>query len=186
MSDSYLWTPWRMAYLRGEDREHYDGCVFCIKGAGDSANPDFDEKELVVARSEYVYAALNMYPYNNGHLLIIPYAHVPTLEELPAAALTDLMLTTNAATAALRAIYHPHAFNIGANIGASAGAGIPEHVHLHVVPRWNADTNFMTVISGTRTMPDMLHDTWQQLREVWGKPPQEGEASSTDGPTTNQ
>lgn len=180
MSDSHLWTPWRMAYLRGEDRVHYDGCVFCIKGAGDSAGAGFDENELVVARSQYVYAALNIYPYNNGHLLIIPCAHVPTLEDLPAAALTDLMLTTNAATAALRAIYQPQAFNIGANIGASAGAGIPEHVHLHVVPRWHADTNFMTVISGTRTMPDMLHDTWRQLREVWGKPPEKSEPRPTD------
>ena len=170
MSDSHLWTPWRMPYLRGEDRQHYDGCVFCIKGAGDSSTPDFDERELIVARSTHVYAALNMYPYNNGHLLIIPYAHVGSLEDLPVEALTDLMLTTNRALAALRIVYHPQAFNVGANIGAGAGAGIPDHVHLHIVPRWNADTNFMTVISGTRTMPDLLHNTWQQLCAVWGQP----------------
>ena len=163
MSESHLWTPWRMPYLRGEDRPDTGGCVFCTKVDANSDTPDRDERELVVARSTHVYVALNRYPYNNGHLLIIPYAHVGSLEDLPVEALTDLMLMTNAAMTALRATYRPHAFNVGANIGADAGAGIPDHVHLHVVPRWNADTNFMTVIGGTRTVPDLLHDTWQQL-----------------------
>lgn len=170
MSDPYLWTPWRMPYLRGETRKPYAGCVFCVKGSGDASDPEFDQRELVVARSEHVFVALNMYPYNNGHLLVIPYAHAGSLEDLPPDTLTDLMLSTNTALAALRAIYQPDAFNIGANIGASAGAGIPDHVHLHIVPRWNADTNFMTVIGGTRTMPEMLDETWRRLREVWGQP----------------
>lgn len=169
MNDPYLWTPWRMPYLRGEDRRPYAGCVFCVKGRGDDSDPAFDQHELVLARSQHVFVALNMYPYNNGHLLVIPYAHVGSLEDLPADALTDLMLTTNTALAALRAVYRPNAFNIGANIGADAGAGIPDHVHLHIVPRWNADTNFMTVISGTRTMPELLEETWRELRAVWGR-----------------
>ncbi len=164
-----LWTPWRMPYLRGEDREQYDGCVFCVKAAGDPDLEAFDAREYIVARSESVYVILNRYPYNNGHLLIIPYAHVPSPEVLPPATLTDLMLTTNRALAALRAVYNPQAFNIGANVGEGAGAGIPDHFHLHIVPRWNADTNFMTVVSGTRVIPDMLDDTFRQLRAVWSQ-----------------
>ena len=162
--DSILWTPWRMSYLRGEDKQHYDGCVFCIK----AQTEEDDSKEYVVARSEYVYAALNMYPYNNGHLLIVPYGHVPSMEDLPPDALTDLMLTVNQSLAALRRVYQPQAFNVGANIGAAAGAGIAEHFHVHVVPRWEADTNYMTIVAGTRTIPDLLDATYQQLREAWG------------------
>lgn len=155
-----------MPYLRGEDRKRYDGCVFCIKGR-EATDPDFDTREYVVARSEHVYVALNMYPYNNGHLLIIPYAHVPTMEELPTATLTDLMLTVNKALAALRKVYHPKGFNLGANIGAEAGAGIPDHFHFHIVPRWDGDTGYMTVVGGARVIPDLLDDTFRQLREVW-------------------
>ena len=139
--------------------------MFGIKGAGGQG--EADAREYVVARSMHVYVALNMYPYNNGHLLIIPYAHVPSLENLPAEVLADLMLTTNKALAALRAAYNPHAFNIGANIGASAGAGIPDHFHVHVVPRWEADTNYLTVISGTRVIPELLSDTYARLRAAW-------------------
>jgi ATP adenylyltransferase len=167
MDDSILWTPWRMPYLRGEDRKDYDGCLFCIKGRGDPEDLEFDEREHIIARSEHVYVTLNAYPYNNGHLLIVPYAHVPSVEALPLDALTDLMQTLNRALAALRQVYDPNAFNIGMNIGAGAGAGIPDHVHLHVVPRWNADTNFMTVIAGTRTIADLLDSTYRQVRAAW-------------------
>jgi ATP adenylyltransferase len=155
-----------MPYLRGEDRKHYDGCVFCVKGR-ESADPDFDAREFIVARSTHVYAVLNRYPYNNGHLLIIPYAHVSSMEALPAETLTDLMLTINKALAALRTVYHPRAFNIGANIGSEAGAGIPDHFHFHIVPRWDADTGFMTVTGGARVIPDLLADTHRQLHAVW-------------------
>jgi ATP adenylyltransferase len=160
---SILWTPWRMPYLRGEDRKNYEGCVFCIK----SQDAATDAKEHVVARSEHVYVALNAYPYNNGHLLIIPYAHVGSVEELPPPTLLDLMQTLNKSLAALRQVYNPHAFNIGANIGEAAGAGIAAHFHLHVVPRWNADTNYMTITAGTRIIPDMLESTYEQLRAAW-------------------
>jgi ATP adenylyltransferase len=167
MDDPILWTPWRMPYLRGEDKKHYEGCPFCIKGKGGPDDPDFDAREYVVARSDHVYAALNMYPYNNGHLLIIPYAHVPSMETLSPEVLTDLMLVVNRALAALRRVYQPQAFNVGANIGADAGAGIPDHFHFHIVPRWNADTGYVTVIGGARVIPDMLNETWRLLREVW-------------------
>jgi ATP adenylyltransferase len=165
--DPILWTPWRMPYLRGEDREQYDGCLFCIKGQGDASDPNFDTKEYVVARGEHVYMVLNRYPYNNGHTLIVPYAHVPSVEKLSAEALTDMMQMLNRTMAALRSIYHPDAFNVGMNIGASAGAGIPDHVHMHVVPRWNADTNFMTVMGGARIIPELLDETYRLLREAW-------------------
>lgn len=167
MDDPILWTPWRMPYLRGEDRQRYDGCLFCIKGRGDANDPDFDSREHIFVRSTHVFGALNRYPYNNGHLLIIPYAHVPTMEDLPAATLTDLLLTANKALAALRKIYRPQAFNLGANIGAGAGAGIPDHFHFHIVPRWDGDTGYMTVVGGARVIPDLLDDTYRQLKEVW-------------------
>jgi ATP adenylyltransferase len=162
MDDGILWTPWRMPYLRGEDKQDGDGCVFCAKAAAED-----DAREYVVARSAQVYVTLNLYPYNNGHALIVPYAHVPSLEDLSPDALLDLMLTVNKTLAALRKAYQPHAFNLGVNIGAAAGAGIAGHVHLHIVPRWNADTNFMAVTAGTRVIPDLLDATYQALRAAW-------------------
>ncbi|MBN1678739.1 MAG: HIT domain-containing protein [Anaerolineae bacterium] len=166
-NDSHLWTPWRMPYLRGEDRKDYDDCLFCVKGDGDPGDPAFDDREHIIARSAHVYVTLNAYPYNNGHLLIVPYAHVPSIEPLPADALTDLMHTLNRALAALRTVYQPHGFNVGANIGEAAGAGIAEHFHLHVVPRWSGDSNFMTIAAGTRVIPDTLDASCQQLRAAW-------------------
>lgn len=168
MNDPILWTPWRMPYLRGEDRRNYDDCVFCVKARGDADDSTaFDRREYVVARSEQVYVALNMYPYNNGHLLVIPYAHVGSVEDLSATALMDLMLSANQAMGALRRVYQPQGFNLGVNIGGGAGAGIPDHVHLHIVPRWGGDTGFMTVVGGARMIPDMLDATYDQLRDAW-------------------
>jgi ATP adenylyltransferase len=155
-----LYTPWRMNYLQGDGSKRTD-CVFCAKVTADN------EAEQIVARSDYVYVTLNLYPYNNGHLLVVPYQHVPSIEALPAEALTDLMLTTNRAIAALRKVYNPQAFNIGINLGAAAGAGIAEHVHMHIVPRWNGDTNYMTVTAHTRIIPDLLSDTWRKLKDAW-------------------
>jgi ATP adenylyltransferase len=169
MDDSILWTPWRMPYLRGEDKANSDGCIFCAKARGED-----DAGEYVVARSAHVFVALNRYPYNNGHALIIPYAHVPSLEDLPSEALLDLMQTVNQTIAALRRVYRPQAFNVGANIGTAAGAGIAEHFHMHVIPRWAADTNFMGITAGTRVIPDLLDATYRQLRDAWNDAP-EGE-----------
>ncbi len=156
----HLWTPWRMPYLRGETAKP-DHCVFCAKVEAD------DEQEYVVFRSRHVYATLNRYPYNNGHLLIVPYQHVGDIEDLPLETLTDLMRTAQQSVAALRAIYHPEAFNIGINIGPAAGAGIAEHFHLHVVPRWAGDTNYMTIVGQTRVIPELLEETYHRLREAW-------------------
>ena len=161
----YLYTPWRMAYLRGENKKPDVDCIFCAKAAASDAASD--QQELVVARSTFVFVTLNRYPYNNGHLMIVPYEHVPSPENLSAEALTDLMLTTNHALAALRRVYNPQAFNVGANLGAAAGAGIADHFHLHIVPRWAADTSYMTIVSDTRVIPELLEVTWRKLREAW-------------------
>lgn len=158
----HLYTPWRMAYLRKQSKTPEVDCVFCAK----TMTTD-DASEHVVFRSSYVYVTLNIYPYNNGHLMIIPYAHVASMEELSPEALTDLMLTTNRALQALRRVYNPNGFNVGANLGSAAGAGIAGHFHLHVVPRWSGDTNFMPVVGGTRVIPELLDDTWAKLRDAW-------------------
>jgi ATP adenylyltransferase len=156
----HLWTPWRMAYIRGE-KKPVEGCVFCNKINGD------DDQEQVIARSRYVYVTLNRYPYNNGHLMVVPYEHVASQEALSTEALTDLMVTINRTLAVLRAAYDPQAFNMGANIGTAAGAGIAEHYHFHIVPRWQGDSNFMGVVSNTRVIPDTLDNTYHELKQHW-------------------
>jgi ATP adenylyltransferase len=150
-----------MTYIRGE-KTPSDGCVFCTIAA--SAD---DSEDYVLARSEHVYAVLNRYPYNNGHLMIVPYEHVSSQEVMPSEALTDLMLTTNRALAVLRRAYNPPAFNLGANLGAAAGAGIAEHFHFHIVPRWPGDANFMTTVGDTRVIPDSLANTHYELHTIW-------------------
>lgn len=166
----HLYTPWRMTYLQSDEPKSTPtgGCVFCAKAA--ITEGDGLRKELIIARSTHVFGTLNLYPYNNGHLMIVPYAHIPSMEVMPPEALSDLMLTTNKALAAIRRVYNPQAFNVGANIGAAAGAGIASHFHLHIVPRWGGDSNYMSVIAETRIIPDLLEDTWRKLREAWDTP----------------
>jgi ATP adenylyltransferase len=159
----HLYTPWRMSYLRGEDKKPVVDCIFCAK-LRDSVD---ERQEHIVARSKFVYVTLNLYPYNNGHLMIVANEHIASPELMPVEALTDLMVTTNRALAVLREIYNPQAFNVGANLGAAAGAGIAEHFHMHIVPRWGGDTNYMTVLAETRVIPDLLDETWRKLREAW-------------------
>jgi ATP adenylyltransferase len=156
----HLWTPWRMAYIRGE-KSPEQGCIFC------NAIQQPDDEALIVARSKHVYVIFNRYPYNNGHLMVVPYEHVDSQERLSPEALTDLMLTTNQALAALRQLYKPTAFNLGANIGAAAGAGIAEHYHFHIVPRWHGDANFMSVVGETRVIPDTLTNSYHELKAIW-------------------
>lgn len=153
-----LWSPWRLEYILGPKAQH---CVFCQKP--DTAD---DPAEHLLVRGRTSYIALNKYPYNNGHLLVVPYAHVPSLEDLPVETLTEMMLLVNKGMAALRVAMRPQGFNIGANLGKAAGAGIEAHVHIHVVPRWSADTNFMSVIGETRTIPETLDQTFASLRKA--------------------
>jgi ATP adenylyltransferase len=157
-----LWTPWRMPYLQGE-HERPKGCVFCHKATCPN------EPEQILHRGESCYVALNRYPYSNGHLLIIPYAHVSSLEDLDAQTLTEMMLSVNLCLAALREAYAPQGFNVGVNLGTAAGAGIADHVHMHVVPRWKADTNFMSVIGDTRVIVEMLDQAYARLNPIFAK-----------------
>ena len=157
-----LWAPWRMAYIRG-DRAPDVNCIFCaMLGAVQN-----DADALVVARSTHNFVTLNKYPYSNGHLMIVPNAHLASLEELSAEAQADLMTLTSRCLRALRQLYQPPAFNIGANIGGEAGAGIAAHFHFHIVPRWAGDVNFMTSIANTRVVPDSLDNVYRDLKATW-------------------
>ena len=151
-----LWTPWRMQYITSDKTGR--GCVFCDLPAENN-----DRDNLIVVRSDHSFIILNAYPYTSGHLVVVPFRHVPSLEELDEHTLLDLSLLTNRATAALRRVMKPAGFNLGANIGKAAGAGIADHFHLHVVPRWVGDSNFMPAIADTRLLPQMLLDTYDQL-----------------------
>jgi ATP adenylyltransferase len=151
-----------MAYIKGEKKPSDGSCIFCHK-----RDSQKDAEDYIVARSEHVYVILNRYPYNNGHVMILPFEHVSTPEELHTEALLDLTITTNKALAVLRKVYNPPAFNTGANIGGAAGAGIAAHYHFHIVPRWGGDANFMTVVGDTRVIPDTLENTWAALSSAW-------------------
>jgi len=154
-----LWAPWRMAYIQ-DDGARPAGCIFCVKAAEHR-----DDENLILLRSEYCFALLNLYPYNNGHLMIAPYQHAPSLCDLDAATLTDIMLTTQRCLGALQAALNPQGYNMGINQGAAAGAGIADHIHFHIVPRWIGDTNFMPVLADVKVMPEYLQTTLRQLRE---------------------
>lgn len=152
-----------MAYLRGEDQVA-EGCIFCHK-----IEAKDDAAEHIVARGTQCFVVLNRYPYNNGHLMVVPYAHVPSLEDLNAGTRAELMELVVRSLSALRTAYHPNGFNVGVNIGQAAGAGVADHVHLHVVPRWSGDTNYMSIIGNTRTIAEWLDETYQHLKAAWGK-----------------
>lgn len=153
-----LWAPWRMTYI-GSDAPN-DQCVFCAAAAAQD-----DEARLVLARGERCFALMNIYPYNNGHLMISPYAHQPSILELDAATLTEMMMLAQRCVRACQEAIGAQGFNIGINQGTVAGAGIVDHVHLHVVPRWGGDTNFMPVLADVKIMPDYLENTYRQIRE---------------------
>ncbi len=156
-----LWAPWRMEYLRSTAKP--DGCLFCAIGAQQDGAEGLD---LVVWRGEKVYALLNRYPYANAHVMVVPYEHVRDLDSLDEPVLTELMVTVARLIRALRQVYEPEGFNIGANLGKAAGAGIGDHLHVHVVPRWTADTNFMTTTAGTRVIPEALSASARAIRAV--------------------
>jgi len=160
-----LWTPHRMAYIKGEGKPSGPGedevCPF------DEAPRLSDEDGLIVARGELVYAILNLYPYNSGHLLVCPYRHVADYTELTVEETAEFAEFTKRAIAALRQASGAQGFNIGMNLGSVAGAGIAAHLHQHVVPRWGGDTNFMPVVGRTRVLPQLLADTRKLLAEAW-------------------
>ncbi len=153
-----LWAPWRMKYIKADDKSEGEGCIFCFK-----PQEDRDRDNLILFRSTLTFVIMNLYPYNNGHLMIVPFQHVPDLNSLRPETLQDLMQTTQKAITALRQTMNPDGFNLGINLGRVAGAGIDDHVHMHVVPRWNGDTNFMPVIGDTKVMPEYIADTYDRL-----------------------
>lgn len=155
-----LFSPWRLRYVSSGRRKR-EGCVFCRARRGRD-----DPSNLVLCRGEKNLVILNKYPYNNGHLMIVPFEHVAVLGDASPSALDEMMRLAVRCEAALRAVYHPSGLNLGMNIGRSAGAGIEGHVHLHVVPRWDGDTNFMTVVHETRVIPEALRVTYRRLRPL--------------------
>jgi ATP adenylyltransferase len=147
-----------MTYIENHGKE--DSCVFC-KAAAREDNTD----NLIIQRGELAFVILNRYPYTSGHVMVVPFKHKPNLEELDAATRAEMMEWTSRATTVLRTIYNTTAFNIGVNIGEAAGAGVKDHVHLHIVPRWNGDTNFMSTLAETRVLPEALEDTWIRIKK---------------------
>ncbi len=150
-----------MKYIQGQ--EPPDGCIFCLAAAQEA-----NVENLVIKRQKNAFVILNRYPYTSGHLMVVPYLHVSTIEDLDPETRREMIELVNQSMIVLRGVYQPEAFNLGANIGAAAGAGIAEHVHMHVVPRWNGDTNFMTAVGETRVLPEALSATYQRICEQWG------------------
>jgi ATP adenylyltransferase len=139
-------------------------CVFCAKALSDD-----DVRNLVVARGEKVFALLNLFPYNNGHVMVVPYVHISDFQQLDEPTMIELMRMTRLAQMALHHAFHPEGYNIGMNVGRAAGAGIADHIHLHIDPRWNGDTNFMPVLGDTKVLPDALEATCIKIRAAWSE-----------------
>jgi ATP adenylyltransferase len=156
-----LWSPWRAKYIASGVDSNSSVCVFCEIGK-DQLN---DEQNLVVFRGEFNFVALNLFPYISGHLLVVPYEHLGELDSSPKAITDELMDLTKRSQTALRNVYQPAGFNVGMNLGGAAGAGIVDHMHLHILPRWFGDTNFMTTVSETRVLPEDLQTTYAKLRD---------------------
>ncbi len=159
-----LWAPWRMTYILSEKDPE---CFFCHK----LQQVADDEHNFVLFRREHAFALLNIYPYNNGHLLIAPYAHVGSLSELRREQIVEVFEVTRLCEQVLSQAVHPEGFNIGINVGKAAGAGVEEHLHVHIVPRWNGDTNYMTTMSNTRIIPQTLEETYDMLLPFFAKRP---------------
>ena len=154
----YLWSPWRYAYVSKASPSA--ACIFCEK-----SKPGSDEENLVVWRGERNFILLNLYPYTTGHMMIAPYEHMGTLAEAPGETLAEMMALTQRSERVLRAVYNPAGINVGMNLGECAGAGVAGHIHMHALPRWVGDSNFMTVVGETRVAVEDLPSTWRKLRE---------------------
>jgi ATP adenylyltransferase len=157
-----LYTPWRRAFIEGTTTQA-TGCFLCSH-AGDPAN---DRQNFVLFRGQAAYVLLNLYPYNSGHLMVAPYAHTGDLAQLDSDIAAELMHLTQRSVDALERAYSPDAFNVGMNLGKPAGAGVPDHLHVHVVPRWNGDTNFMPIVAQTKVLPESLDQTYARLEPLF-------------------
>lgn len=155
----YLWTPWRYHYIKSADAA--TACIFC-----DKPKESADEKNLIVHRAEHNFIILNAYPYTSGHAMIVPYQHTDELQKLEKPAATEMMALAQQMEAMMRKLYRPEGINLGMNIGKAAGAGIAGHLHMHILPRWTADANFVSVIGETRVLPEDLATTWKRMKEA--------------------
>jgi ATP adenylyltransferase len=156
-----LWSPWRLAYVTGTSGSQQ--CIFC-----DALNRD-DHDPLIVARGRHSFVILNLYPYNSGHLMVVPNRHVGTLAGLALDEATEMMQLTQSAETALNEVYQPQGINVGINLGRPAGAGVLDHVHVHLVPRWTGDTNFMSVVGNVRVLPEEVHQSAERLRPAFAR-----------------
>src|SRR5437764_15214700 len=154
----YLWTPWRYAYVTAGE---VSGCVFC-----DAVKAGDDARTHIVYRGQQCCVILNTYPYTPGHVMIVPYAHLDELRKLPVEAAHEMMALSQRMESVLRELYHPDGINLGMNIGKAAGAGIARHIHMHILPRWVADANFVSVVGETRVLPETLEVTWARMRKA--------------------
>jgi ATP adenylyltransferase len=157
-------TPWRMNYIKGTGEPKGGGCVLCDLH---HADPQDDPHNLLLYRGQSCYVVMNLYPYNTGHLMVVPYEHTADLGNLVEACAIELFALTRRAIRCLEEAYHPHGHNLGMNLGRVAGAGIDEHLHMHIVPRWSGDTNFMPLVGGTKLVPEELHQTYLRLQPLF-------------------
>jgi ATP adenylyltransferase len=153
-----IWAPWRLAYVSDASKDIEEECIFCAKPGADD-----DRANLIVHRGDRCFVILNLFPYTNGHLMVAPYEHIATLQELPAETVAEMMALAQRAMGRLEDVYDPQGYNVGLNQGRAAGAGVEHHIHLHVVPRWGGDTNFMPVIADTKVMPQSLEQSYDAL-----------------------
>ncbi len=154
-----LWAPWRITYILNVDAR--DECIFCSRPEGEPS-----EENLVLHKGRFNFIIMNLFPYNTGHLMVAPYRHVRNLEELDGEELKEMMELVSLSIKALKKAYKPDGFNVGMNLGRVAGAGIDDHIHMHVVPRWNGDTNFMPVLGYTKVIPEGVRETYRKIREI--------------------
>jgi ATP adenylyltransferase len=158
-----IWAPWRLAYVKDATKDNEEECIFCAKPAADD-----DEANLILHRGERCFVILNKFPYTNGHLMVAPYEHLGTLPDLDPETMAEMMALAQRAMVALEELYSPQGYNAGFNQGRVAGAGFEHHIHMHVVPRWGGDTNFMPVLADTRVMPQSLEESFAGLRTAFG------------------
>jgi ATP adenylyltransferase len=158
-----LWAPWRIKYITGQDQGPAGGCIFCLK-----PGQKRDRENLILLRGKKAFVIMNLYPYNNGHLMVAPYRHIGDFARLSNPELLEIMKLAQLCQKAIQRTMRPEGFNLGFNLGRTAGAGIADHVHLHLVPRWNGDTNFMPVLGDTKVVSEALEDTWRKLKKALG------------------
>ena len=159
MANHRIWAPWRLEYVKDAAKDNEDECIFCAKPAADD-----DESNLIVHRGERCFVILNLFPYTNGHLMVAPYEHSGALQEIDPETVAEMMALGQQGMRILEDAYSPHGYNVGFNQGRIAGAGFEGHIHMHVVPRWGGDTNFMPVLADTRVMPQTPQQSYEALR----------------------